>query len=159
MNKAIFLDRDGTINADSGYIHNPDELQLLDGVVEGLLNFQRAGYLLIIVTNQSGIGRKMFTVEQYQSFQSALISALKDKGVTISDTMMCPHAPEENCTCRKPSPEMINIAITKHNIDAKSSFMFGDKGSDVECGERAGVCSRLITHERNLLYWSNKILK
>lgn len=159
MNKAIFLDRDGTINVDFGYLHNPSDLQFIDGVIEALRIFQEAGFMLIIVTNQSGIGRKYFKIEDFHKFNNALIEALSDEGIKIEDTMMCPHAPEDNCTCRKPLPYLVELACERYNIDKTSSYMLGDKSSDVECGLSAGIESYRVTEKENLLFWAEKIIK
>lgn len=159
MRKAILLDRDGTINVDHGYMHDPTLLEFLPGVVEALQRLQGEGYTLIIITNQSGIGRGYFSEQQYNTFSDALINALSTQGVEIAATYMCPHAPSEECHCRKPYPYMPLRAIEEFDIDPKASYMFGDKASDVECGEAAGLTSRLIDSERNLLYWTNEILE
>ena len=139
MNKAIFLDRDGTINVDFGYVYKTQELELLPGVAEALRIFQELGYLLIVITNQSGIGRGYF------------------KLVILNDFYTCPHAPEEHCECRKPSPFMVTEAMKKYEIDPSQSYMFGDKKSDTECGERSGVKSFRVTSEHSLLYWANQL--
>ncbi len=157
-NKAIFLDRDGTINVDSGYLFRPEDIEFINGAIEALRLFSEQGYKLIIITNQSGIGRGYFTEEQYETFNEAFIARLSEQQVDITATKMCPHSPDQECSCRKPNPEMILQAIEEHNISAKDSFMFGDKSSDVECGEAAGVTSHRITEQENLLYWAKKII-
>ncbi len=159
MNRAIFLDRDGTINVDHGYMHDTCLLEFLPGVVEALQKIGNEGYKLILITNQSGIGRGYFTKQQYHTFNDALIAELNKNGVEITQTFMCPHAPTDDCKCRKPYPYMILQAIDKYNIDPSRSFMFGDKHSDVECGEAAGVTSRQITADQDLLYWINEIIE
>ncbi len=158
MNRAVLLDRDGTINVDHGYLHDPAKLEFLPGAVEALRALAQGGYLLIIITNQSGIGRGYFTLEQYERFNGALVAALKDQGVEITATYMCPHAPTDDCHCRKPYPYMVFKAIERYDIDASHSYMFGDKSSDVECGEAAGLRARKIEGEKDLLYWSREII-
>jgi D,D-heptose 1,7-bisphosphate phosphatase len=158
MNKAIFLDRDGTINVDHGYVYNPDDLHFIDGVEDALLTLQKAGFLLIIITNQSGIGRGYFNEQQATNFNQYLTQQLQKIHIKIQDTFMCVHAPEDKCQCRKPSPFLVIKAIQKYNIDPKQSFMLGDKQSDVECGLNAGVHSFLIDNEHSMKYWTNKIL-
>ena len=133
MNKAIFLDRDGTINVDFGYVYKTQELELLPGVAEALRIFQELGYLLIVITNQSGIGRGYFTLEDAEQFNRALAQELEKHGVILNDFYTCPHAPEEHCECRKPSPFMVTEAMKKYDIDPSQSYMFGDKKSDTEC--------------------------
>lgn len=157
MNKAIFLDRDGTINVDFGYVYKTESLEFLPGTIEALRIFQELGYLLIIITNQSGIGRGYFTWEDADLFNQAMAQQLKEHGVILSDFLTCPHAPEEHCECRKPSPFMIIEAIRKYDISPSKSYMFGDKKSDVECGERSNVKSFLVTTEHSLLYWANQL--
>lgn len=157
MHKAVFLDRDGTINVDYGYVYKPEDLTLLPGVVEALQLLQKDRYLLIVITNQSGVGRGYFTVEDVNQFNKLLQQTLKDQGVAITDFFTCAHAPEERCNCRKPSPLMVNEAIRKYDIDPSQSYMLGDKQSDVECGRNANLTSYLVTPEYSLLYWSNQI--
>lgn len=157
MNKAIFLDRDGTINVDFGYVYKTEDLKFLPGVIEALQIFQELGYLLIIITNQSGIGRGYFTLEDAGIFNQAMSQELKKHGITISNFFTCPHAPEEKCECRKPSPYLVTEAIKQYNIIPDESYMFGDKKSDVECGENSGVKSFLITPEHSLLFWANQL--
>ncbi len=157
-NKAILLDRDGTINVDHGYLHDPSQLEFLPGAIEALRNLSKQGYKLIVITNQSGIGRGYFTHEQYNIFSSHFVKKLSDSGVEIAATYMCPHSPSDECHCRKPYPYMALRAIEELDINPKESYMLGDKLSDVECGEAAGVTSRQITAERDLLYWSNEII-
>ncbi len=155
---AILLDRDGTINVDYGYMHDPARLEFIPGVVDSLKRLSEMGYTLIIITNQSGIGRGYFTEEQYLEFNDALVATLKGEGIEIAATFMCPHAPGEECKCRKPYPFMVLEAIEQFGIDAERSYMFGDKESDVQCGEAAGVKSRLITQEHDLQYWTKEII-
>ena len=158
MNKAIFLDRDGTINVDFGYVSKPEQLQFLPGVIDALRIFQQMGYLLIVISNQSGIGRGYFSLKDAELFNQSMAEALKEQGVVITDFFICPHAPEETCECRKPSPYMVLEAIKKYNICANKSYMFGDKASDVECGTRSDVPSFRVTNEHSLAYWADELL-
>lgn len=159
MNKAIFLDRDGTINIDHGYVFEPSKLEFIAGVIESLQKLAEAGYLLIVITNQSGVGRGYFDETQANRFNNYLSIRLKEFDVSITDFFMCVHSPEEFCNCRKPSPMMINAAIEKYNINASESFMLGDKESDVQAGRNAGVASMLITAACSIEDCTNKILK
>ncbi|MFI3332726.1 MAG: HAD family hydrolase [Rikenellaceae bacterium] len=158
MSKAVLLDRDGTINVDHGYLHDKSLLEFLPGAIEALQRLSAADFKLIIITNQSGIGRGYFSKEQYEEFNEELVAVLKSKGVEIAATYMCPHSPIDNCHCRKPYPYMALKAIEQFEIDPTRSYMLGDKGSDVECGEAAGVTARLIDADHNLLYWANEII-
>lgn len=157
--KAIFLDRDGTINEDYGYVYKLSDLKLIEGVTKELTRLQDRGYLLIIVTNQSGIGRNKYTYEDALRFNDGLLTVLKKEKVFITDVFMCPHVPEESCECRKPKSGMLRGAMKKYNIDPEQSYMLGDKMSDVECGQNAGVRSFLITQKNDLHYWVDLILK
>lgn len=159
MNKAVFLDRDGTINVDHGYVYKPEDLQFIEDVPQSLLQLDNAGYLLIIITNQSGVGRHFFTKEDVQRFNENLILQLAEKGVKITDVFVCCHAPEQNCDCRKPSPRLILDAIKKYNIDPKKSFMIGDKESDFASGENAGVRSFLLDSKNDFSAVTKQILK
>ncbi len=156
--KAVFLDRDGTINVDYGYLYKPSDLRFIDGAVEAMRILSDNGYKIVIITNQSGIGRGYFTEAQYQEFSDELSAQLRDSGVEITATMMCPHSPEQKCSCRKPNPTMVLEAMNLYDIAAEGSYMFGDKPSDVECGEAAGVTSCLITENQDLLYWAKKVI-
>jgi UDP-N-acetylmuramoyl-tripeptide--D-alanyl-D-alanine ligase len=158
-NRAIFLDRDGTIIVDKGYIYRTEEIDLLPKVIDALQIFQKKGYLLIVITNQSGVGRGYYKVEDVILFNNALKCKLKKYNVIINDFFVCMHTPDDKCICRKPSPYLINKAIAKYSVDPEQSFMFGDKYTDVICGENAHVRSFLITEEHSLYYWSKVIEK
>ncbi|MFI3281391.1 MAG: HAD family hydrolase [Rikenellaceae bacterium] len=158
MNKAVLLDRDGTINVDHGYMHDPALLEFLPGAVEALKMLADEGYILIIITNQSGIGRGYFTEDQYNTFNDVVVTQLKGEGIEIADTFMCPHSPDDLCSCRKPYPYMAQRAIERYDIDVATSYMFGDKPSDVACGQAAGLTARLISGEEDLLYWSKEVI-
>ena len=157
-NKAIFLDRDGTINVDYGYVHEKEKLKFIDGSIEALNLLQSKGYLLIIITNQSGVGRKMYSLNVAESFRDYFLNELKKKDIKINGYYSCYHSPEEHCICRKPAPFLINKACTNLNIDKANSFMIGDKDSDVQCGKNANVEGLKITEDKNLLYWAKKII-
>lgn len=158
MNKAVFLDRDGTINIDKGYVYKLEDLEFLPGACNALKAFQDAGFTLIVITNQSGVGRGYYTMKDVEKFNNYLNKKLNSLGINITDFFICPHKPEDSCNCRKPSPYLINEAIRKYNIDPQKSFMFGDKSSDVQLGENANIQSYLITEKENLAYWANKLL-
>ena len=141
-NKAIFLDRDGTLNKDSGYVHKIEDFELLPGVIEGLKLLQHE-FIFIIITNQSGIGRGYYTEDDFQAFNNHLLKDLAKEGIQIKKTYFCPHKKEENCVCRKPKTKFINQAISEFNIDLKKSWMIGDHPSDVQLGTNAG-CSTVF---------------
>lgn len=130
-NKAIFLDRDDTINRDYGYVYQKEKLEFLPGAIEGLKMFQENGYKLIIITNQSGIGRGYFTEEQYLDFNDYFLQKLLENGVSINKVYYCKHAPEENCECRKPKLALFEQAIKDFDIDLDNSIVIGDKERDI----------------------------
>ncbi|MBN1521853.1 MAG: 3-deoxy-manno-octulosonate cytidylyltransferase, partial [Candidatus Aureabacteria bacterium] len=138
MKKAIFLDRDGTINIDYGYVSKPGDFHLLKSAGQTLKILQDKGYLLIIITNQSGIGRKYYSLDDFYTVNSIMIRKLQKHGVKITDIFFCPHNPDARCSCRKPSPEMVFKAAKKWNIDLSHSFFIGDKTSDILCGKNSG---------------------
>lgn len=138
MNKAIFLDRDNTIIDDVPYAADPDKVVIMPGVVDALKAFRDAGYFLIVITNQSGIGRGLFTEEEMNLVNEKMELLFREFDIEFNDILYCPHSPEDNCECRKPSPKLIEAVAKKHNISLKDSVMIGDKVSDVESGIAAG---------------------
>lgn len=142
--KAAFLDRDGVINQDSGYVYRKEDFVFCDRVVDALRILQDAGYLLIIVTNQSGIGRGYYTEEDYQRLTQWYLQELKQSGVIITDVFHCPDSPEVNSDCRKPKPGMILSAAKKYSVDLSASLLVGDKLSDIQAAEAAGISSAYL---------------
>ncbi|AQW82782.1 D-glycero-beta-D-manno-heptose 1,7-bisphosphate 7-phosphatase [Campylobacter pinnipediorum] len=138
-NKAIFLDRDGVINVDFGYVYKPENFVFCDGIFEALKGFISFGYKLIIITNQSGIQRGYYTLQDFENITNFMIKKLKNEGICIQKVFFCPHSPEQMCDCRKPSPKMILDASSEFNISLKDSIMIGDKKSDILAGKNAGV--------------------
>jgi D,D-heptose 1,7-bisphosphate phosphatase len=145
MNKAIFLDRDGTLIKEKNYLHQPKEIRLEKNVIPALKLLQKFNYLLIIITNQSGIGRGFFSLDQFIAVQNALLHRLKTYHITITDYFYCPHTPEAHCHCRKPQPGLLLDAIKKYQISPSSSFLIGDKLSDIEAGLNAHIKSILVS--------------
>jgi D-glycero-D-manno-heptose 1,7-bisphosphate phosphatase len=141
-NPAVFVDRDGTIMRDVDYCGDPAEVELLDGASVALRRLKEHGFKIIVVTNQSGIGRGFFNVEQYRKVEAEVARQLGDN--LIDATYYCPHRPEENCKCRKPSPEMIFTAAREHDVELAHSFFIGDKRSDMECGRNADLKTILV---------------
>lgn len=148
-NKAVFFDRDDTLIKDSGYMFETEQLQYFPDTLQTLEALTNRGYQIFIVTNQSGVGRGYFTLDQMHKFNNHLISDLKTKGIMIKDLAYCPHSPEDSCDCRKPSPKLINDLCKKYDIDKSASFMFGDKDSDLNAGLHAGLRSFKI-HGRDI---------
>lgn len=148
-NRAIFLDRDGTLNEDPGYLSNPEEVKLLPYVGDVLFRLKsNYKFLLIVISNQSGIARGLITKEQVESINEKVNVLLRDFKVSIDAFYYCPYHPEfgseKESNCRKPSPQMIYQAADEHNIDLSNSFCIGDSVSDIECGLNAGVKTILI---------------
>jgi D-glycero-D-manno-heptose 1,7-bisphosphate phosphatase len=137
LSPAVFVDRDGTIMEDCDYCSDPGDVKIFSGVPEALRRLKSKGFKLIIITNQSGIGRGLFTIEQYRAVETEVLRQLGD-GV-IEATYFCPDIPGQHSSCRKPSPGMILQAAREHQIDLSRSFFIGDKEIDAECGHNAGV--------------------
>ena len=137
MNKAIILDRDGTLVYDPGYVHKVEDFRLLSGVREGLKRLSEE-FVFIIITNQSGIGRGIHTEDDMHKFNKKLISELRKKNIKIKKIYYCPHRPEEVCECRKPSTKHIKQAAEDFNFYLKSSWVIGDHPHDIEMGTKAG---------------------
>jgi len=141
---AIFLDRDGVINEDRGYVHQSANFVFLPGVQDALRRLQDAGFVLVIVTNQSGIGRGYFNEADYAALTAYMRAELHRVGVTVDAVYHCPHLPPAKggvCDCRKPLPGMIERAISELSIDPAKSFMIGDKPSDIAAGRAAGLAA------------------
>ena len=142
MNKAIFLDRDGTINVDKGYVHEKKDFEFIPGAIEGMRKLQDAGFLLIIITNQSGIGRGYYSENDYLELMEWMNRELEKQGVRISASCFCPHIPDapvirykKECNCRKPKTEMYIKAVSDFNIDVGWSWIIGDRLRDLGlCG-------------------------
>ena len=150
MKKAIFLDRDGTINVEKDYIYKSEDLIFEEGTIEALKTFKNLGYILIVVSNQSGIARGYFTEEDLNIFNNNMNEILKKNGVEITEFYCCPHHPDgigeykKVCECRKPNNKMIEDAIKKYNIDREKSYMIGDKTSDIGAGLKSNLKTVLV---------------
>jgi D-glycero-D-manno-heptose 1,7-bisphosphate phosphatase len=134
---AIIMDRDGTLIEDKDYAYKIEDFELLPGVIEGL-QLLKNDFLFFIVTNQSGIGRGYYTVEDFQKFNNHLLNVLKTNNIEILKTYFCPHLRDENCECRKPKTKFIDEIIKEFNIDISKSWMIGDHPSDIQFGINAG---------------------
>lgn len=144
--KAIFLDRDGVINVDRGYVFRRRDFEYIPGSVRALKAFKAAGYWLIVVTNQSGIGRGLYTIKEYEDLTAWMRGDLEKQGVMLDAVYFCPHFPTAlvakhrvDCCCRKPKPGMILQAANRCSINLVASIMVGDKKSDIDAGRLAGV--------------------
>jgi len=139
QNRVVFLDRDGVINEDNGYVYKIEDFIFKDGVFDSLKRLQDLGYKLIVVTNQSGIGRGYYSEEEFLKLTSFMKDEFKKNGIKIDKVYYCPHKPEDNCECRKPKNKMFKDAIKEFDIDPKLSWMIGDKPSDIEAAKRSGI--------------------
>ncbi|KPU82763.1 D,D-heptose 1,7-bisphosphate phosphatase [Psychromonas sp. PRT-SC03] len=144
--RAIFIDRDGVLNVDHGYISKVDDFEFIEGAIDALRGFQEKGYLLVLITNQSGIARGYFSEEQFNTLTQWMDWSLTDRGVDLDGIYYCPHHAKHGlgeykveCDCRKPKPGMLLEAIKELNIDVTESILVGDKISDIQAGIAAGV--------------------
>ena len=133
----VFLDRDGTIMEDADYCSDPKQVHVFGGVLEALRGLKARGYQLIVITNQSGIGRGFFTLDQYRAVEAEVLRQVGPD--LIGATYFCPDSPGKPSKCRKPAPGMILEAARDHHVNLARSFFIGDKEIDAECGHNAGV--------------------
>ena len=142
--KAIFLDRDGVINKEVNYLYKVENFEFINGIFESCLHFQNLGYIIIIITNQSGISRGFYSDSDYQKLTNWMLEEFSRNGIIIHDTFYCPHGPESTCKCRKPNPGMFIKAKNKHNIDMHNAWIIGDKESDIEAAKSAGIPNTIL---------------
>jgi D-glycero-D-manno-heptose 1,7-bisphosphate phosphatase len=143
-NKALFLDRDGVILEYIPYLSRVEQVKIPPQAGRALKQWQEAGYLLIIITNQAGVGRGYFSLEDVEAVHQALRQEYAQWGVNFTDIFLCPHHPESGCDCRKPSPKMIVEAAQKYQIALEQSFFIGDAPSDLECAINSGCQPVLV---------------
>ncbi len=155
--KVIFLDRDGTINADHGYVHTPESFEWLPGAQEALARFQDAGYALAVITNQSGIAHGLYTEQDMHNVHDFMKSELKKAGIVLDAIAYCPHGRNQTvCGCRKPDIGMARqVEAAIGEIDYANSWIIGDKEADVGFGKKAGTKTALIRSR----YWSESALQ
>jgi D-glycero-D-manno-heptose 1,7-bisphosphate phosphatase len=143
----VILDRDGVLNREAdgaGYVREPAQFHWLPGALEGLAILRRAGLRLTVVTNQSGVGRGLMTLQQLAAVHERMQEDAAAHGAVLDAVLFCPHAPEEGCSCRKPAPGLIQEAIARSGIAAADSIVVGDDGRDLEAAARAGVAAVLL---------------
>ena len=150
MKKALFLDRDGVINIDKSYLYKREDFEFIEGIFEVCRHAQSLGYAVIVVTNQSGIGRGYYSEADFQKLTQWMLKRFHQEGVTILDLYHCPHTPQEGCDCRKPKPGMILTAQKAHHINLKASWIIGDKESDIEAGINAGIPNTIRLSSQNI---------
>jgi len=138
VNKAVFIDRDGTINRDVPYCSRPEDFELLPGAADGIRLLNEHGFKVIVVTNQSGIARGYFTEQMLAKIHEEMRAELAKHGAHVDAIYYCPHHPDDNCDCRKPKPKMVFQAASALDINLKQSYVIGDSEMDVEIANRAG---------------------
>ena len=141
----VFLDRDGTLNHDSGYISSPDEFILFAGVVEAIARLNQAGGSVVLVTNQSGLARGLFTLPDLEAIHRKLEKTLKAGGAWLDGIFFCPHHPNEACWCRKPNPGLLEQAEAKLGVHVSRSYVVGDKIIDMKLARNVGAVGVLVT--------------
>lgn len=138
MNRALFLDRDGTVIEECGYLKDPALVRLLPGAADALAALASEGWKIVIVSNQSGVGRGLITPEQMEAVQRRFLELMRSNGTPVTGSYVCTHAPDDHCECRKPSPYLIEKAAAEHKLDLSASWMIGDREADILAGKNAG---------------------
>ena len=142
--KTIFLDRDGVINKEKNYLYKINDFEFIDGIFESCKHFQSMDFTIIIITNQSGIGRGLYKMEDFNKLTDWMLSKFNENDVKILDVFHCPHLPVNNCQCRKPKPGMFIAAKNKHNINMKESWIIGDSERDITAASSAGITNTIL---------------
>jgi D-glycero-D-manno-heptose 1,7-bisphosphate phosphatase len=151
---AVFLDRDGVINKEKDYVYKIDEFHFIDGVFDACLEMSKAGYRLVVITNQAGIARGYYTEDDFNHLTKWMLNEFQQHDIEIDDVYHCPHHPVHgvgeylcDCDCRKPAPGMILRAAKEHSLDLRRSILVGDKATDIEAGRAAGIgcCVMVLT--------------
>lgn len=145
--KAVFLDRDGTVNAGIPYherVDSVDKVELLPNSLEALSLLAKSDYFVFFVTNQAGLAEGLITMDDFEAINSKLLEMIAPSGIKITKTFVCPHGEHDNCECRKPKPKMLIDAARKYSIDLANSYMVGDRSSDIETGINAGTKTILV---------------
>jgi D-glycero-D-manno-heptose 1,7-bisphosphate phosphatase len=142
--KTIFLDRDGVINIEKNYLHKIEDFEFIKGVFDACKHFNDLDFKIIVITNQSGIARGLYSKSDYSILTQWMKNQLKENGVRILDVFYCPHLPKDNCQCRKPSPGMLINAQEKYNIDMNKSWLIGDKEDDIIAANKAGIFNTIL---------------
>ena len=160
MNKALFLDRDGVVNVEKNYLHKIEDFELMEGIIDLCRAYQEQGYLIIIVTNQSGISRGYYTEADFVHLSEWMVEHFKTFGITISRIYHCPHHESIDgvCECRKPEPGMFLEAREEYDLDMEHSVMIGDNERDIEASLKAGVGMNILLSKDADTSKANKII-
>ena len=145
--KTVFLDRDGVINRNppnKGYVQRWPEFSFIPNAREAIRELTQSGYRIIVVTNQAGIGRGLFSEESLMDTHSRMVAKISEAGGTIDAVYYCPHLPEAGCACRKPKPGMLLRAAREHNLELSNAYLIGDSITDIDAGQRAGTRTFLV---------------
>ena len=150
--KVIFLDRDGVINEETGYTYKIQDFKFIEGVFDSLNTLKKIGYEFIVVSNQSGISRKMYTLSEFHILNEWMLKTFNLNEINITDVFICPHGPDDNCGCRKPKAGLFYKAFQKYDINLDSSWMIGDSERDIIAANTAGIINTILVrsgHEIN----------
>ncbi|HTT07049.1 MAG TPA: HAD family hydrolase [Steroidobacteraceae bacterium] len=139
VERVVLLDRDGTLIVDRDYLADPTGLEFLPGAAEALRQLHQRGYRLVIISNQSGVGRGLFSLERLREINARLTQMVREAGAELAGIYSCPHHPDENCACRKPKVELVRQAAQELHFDPAAAVMIGDRDSDIELGRRIGA--------------------
>lgn len=153
MQKALFLDRDGVVNVELNYLYKIEDFRFMDGILELCKHFQKLGYIIIIITNQSGIARGYYSNDDFAKLTSWMVDEFKKNGIEVKKVYHCPHHPEISgeCECRKPGIGMIVEAKGDFDIDLQNSILVGDKESDIEAALGAGIRESYLFDEKGVI--------
>jgi len=156
MQKALFLDRDGVINIEKDYLHKIEDFEFIDGIIELCHYYMHHNYLIVVVTNQSGIARGYYSEEDFNELTAWMIGSFYERGVEITHVYHCPHHPDISgeCSCRKPKPGMLFNAKKDYNIDLENSVLVGDKERDIEAGLASGLTNTYLFDALNKIHIS-----
>jgi D-glycero-D-manno-heptose 1,7-bisphosphate phosphatase len=144
MRRALFLDRDGTLNAEVNYLRRPEDLVLIGGAARALREARQHGWAVVVVTNQAGVARGLIPPEALVAIHAKLVAELAREQVTLDGIYVCVHHPDAGCRCRKPEPGLLLTAAAELGIDLTCSWMIGDRETDLEAGRRAGCRTALV---------------
>jgi D-glycero-D-manno-heptose 1,7-bisphosphate phosphatase len=148
--KVVFIDRDGVINRNSpDYVKGPEEFEFLPGSLAALRRLTESGFDLIVITNQSALGRGLMDRERLEEIHRRLLASVEAAGGRIADIFVCPHQPADGCGCRKPEPGLVLEAQRKHRVDFSTAVMVGDSATDIECALKAGIRTALLVRTGN----------